>query len=267
MTQHQDKFTALILAADRGPDDPVAKAAGVPCKSLAPIGGTPMVFRVLSALDASLEVEKRILCGPPKQIVNRESDLQKLIGTGRVNWFENLQTPSSTAYHVLQKLPENIPVLLTTADHALLNPQMVDYFCNTARATKCDVVVGVARHEDVMKAHPETRRTATRLQDDAYCGCNLFAFMTPDARVAADFWRQVESERKKPLRMIQKLGWVPVLRYLLGILSLDDALKSISQRLGFKAGAVIMPFADAAVDVDSVSDWELVKKIVNEKQT
>ncbi len=267
MTQLQDKFTALILAADRGPDDPVAKAAGVPCKSLTPIDGIPMVFRVLDALDASNEIDGRILCGPPKHIVEKESALGNLIETGKIAWFENLQTPSSSAYHVLQTLPENIPVLLTTADHALLSPQIIDYFCNAARAIKCDVVVGVARHEDVMKAHPETRRTATRLQDGAYCGCNLFAFLTPDARIAADFWRQVESERKKPLRMIQKLGWVPVLRYLLGRLSLDDALISISRRLGFKAGAVIMPFADAAVDVDSVSDLELVKKIVAEKQT
>ena len=267
MRQHQDKFTALILAADRGPDDPVAKAAGVPCKSLTPIGGIPMVFRVLNALDASLEIDERILCGPPKHIVDRDSDLQNLIGAGKVGWFENRQTPSSSAYHVLQTLPKNIPVLLTTADHALLNARMVDYFCNAARATKCDVVVGVARHEDVMKAYPETRRTATRLQDGAYCGCNLFAFLTPGARPAADFWRQVESERKKPLRMIQKLGWVPVLRYLLGRLSLDDALNSISRRLGFKAGAVIMPFPDAAVDVDSVNDLKLVEKIVAEKQT
>jgi GTP:adenosylcobinamide-phosphate guanylyltransferase len=267
MTQHQNKFTALILAADRGPDDPVAKAAGVPCKSLAPICGIPMVFRVLNALDASLEIDERILCGPPKHIVDRESDLRNLIAAGKVTWLENQQTPSSSAYHVLQTLPENTPVLLTTADHALLSPEMVDYFCSEARTMKCDVVVGVARHEDVMKAHPETHRTATRLQDGAYCGCNLFAFLTPNARLAADFWRQVESERKKPLRMIQKLGWVPVLRYLLGRLSLDNALDSISQRLGLKAGAVFMPFPDAAVDVDSVNDWKLVKKIVAKKQT
>ena len=49
-------------------------------------------------------------------------------------------------------------------------------------------------------------------------------------------------------------------------LSLEEALDRISRRLGFKAGAVIMPFAEAAVDVDSVSDLELVKKIVAEKR-
>jgi len=265
MIQHSNKFTALVLAADRSPDDPVAKAAGVPCKSLAPIDGIPMVFRVLNALDASREINQRILCGPPKHIVDQESGLRNLIAAGEVAWFENRKTPSSSAYHVLRTLPKDIPVLLTTADHAMLSARIIDYFCSEARVTGCDVVVGVARYENVMKAYPETRRTATRLQDGAYCGCNLFAFLTPGARLAADFWRQVESERKKPLRMIRKLGWVPVLRYLLGRLSLVDALNSISQRLGFKTGAVIMPFADAAVDVDSAGDWKLVKKIVAKK--
>jgi hypothetical protein len=52
----------------------------------------------------------------------------------------------------------------------------------------------------------------------------------------------------------------------MGRLSLAEALDRISNRLGFKAGAVIMPFAEAAVDVDSVSDLELVEKIVAEKR-
>lgn len=266
MTNLPAKFTALVLAADRGSDDPVAKAAGVPCKSLAPIDGIPMVFRVVNALDASTEVDAVNLCGPPQSIVNQTADLGGLIASGKVTWYANRATPSSSAYHVLQKLPAEVPVLLTTADHALLSARMVDYFCSEARATGCDVVVGVARHEAVSKTHPQTRRTTTQLQDGAYCGCNLFAFLTPRARLAADFWRQVESQRKKPLRVIRILGWGAVLRYLLRRLSLAGALDRISTRLGYKAGAVIMPFAEAAVDVDSVADLELVEKIISDKK-
>ena len=262
MHNPQQAFTALVLAADRGPDDPVAKAGGVPCKSLAPVGGIPMVFRVVKALEESCEVGAINLCGPPESIVNQTSDLGELIGSGKVNWYANRATPSSSAFDVLQRLPQEVPVLLTTADHALLSAEMVDYFCSEARATGCDVVVGIARHETVTAAHPQTRRTATSLRDGTYCGCNLFAFLTPRARLAADFWRQVESERKNPLRVIRILGWVAVFRYLIGRLSLKEALDRISRRLEFKAGAVILPFAEAAVDVDSVRDWELVKKIV-----
>lgn len=266
MSISQPKFSALVLAADRGPDDPVAGAAGVLCKSLAPIDGIPMVFRVVNALDASREVGTINLCGPPESIVRQTPDLAELIASGKVKWHANSATPSSSAYHVLQNLPDRIPVLLTTADHALLKSEIVDHFCSQARDTGCDVVVGIARHDTVTLAYPQTRRTATRLADDTYCGCNLFAFLTPRARRAADFWRQVENQRKKPLRVIRILGWVAVFRYLMGRLSLDEALARISRRLGFKAGAVIMPFADAAVDVDSIGDWELVEKIVAEKK-
>jgi len=265
MTNSQEKFTALVLAADRGVDDPVAKAAGVPCKSLTPIGGIPMVFRVVNALDASGQVDAINLCGPPESIVNQAVDLANLIESGKVNWFKNQATPSTSAYHVLQSLPEEVPVILTTADHALLSTRIVDHFCSHAKRTDCDVVVGIARHEEVVKAYPHTRRTATRLADGAYCGCNLFAFLTPRARLAADFWRQVESQRKNPLRVIRVLGWMAVLRYLMGRLSLEEALGRVSRRLGFKAGAVIMPFTEAAVDVDSVNDLELVRKIIKKR--
>jgi len=265
MTNSQEKFTALILAADRAPDDPVARTAGVPCKSLTPIGGIPMVFRVIDALESSGEIDAIILCGPPKSIVNQTADLENLIASGKVQWYANQATPSTSAYHVLQSLPDEVPVLLTTADHALLSAQIVDHFCSHAKSTDCDVVIGIARHEDVAKAYPQTRRTATRLADGAYCGCNLFAFLTPRARPAADFWRQVESQRKKPLRVIRVLGWMAVLRYLMGRLSLEEALDRISRRLGVKAGAVIMPFAEAAVDVDSAGDLELVEKIIKRR--
>jgi len=53
-----------------------------------------------------------------------------------------------------------------------------------------------------------------------------------------------------------------VLRYLLGQLSLTEALERVSRRLGFKAGAVIIPFPEAAIDVDSIRDWKLVEEIV-----
>ncbi len=266
MTNHRPKFTAVVLAADRGPDDPVAKAAGVRCKSLTPVGGKPMVFRVLDALTASQVVNTYILCGPPKSVVDQEPDLGTLIASGKVKWFENQATPSSSAFHVLQTLPDETPVLLTTADHALLSARIVDYFCSEAQATGCDVVAGIGRHEVVTAAYPQNRRTATRLEDGAYCGCNLFAFLTPRARLAADFWRRVENQRKNPLRVIRVLGWSAVSRYLMGRLSLKEALKRMSNRLGFKAGAVVLPFPEAAVDVDSVSDLKLVENIVSNRQ-
>ena len=89
--------------------------------------------------------------------------------------------------------------------------------------------------------------------------------MTPRSREAANFWRRVESQRKKPLRVVGVLGLMVVLRYLFGVLTLDEALARLSRRLKMEVAAVNMPFANAAVDVDTPGDWKLVDDIATGK--
>ena len=261
MDTEQQTFTAIVLAADRETSNPVAIAAGVRCKSLAPINGTPMIFRVLEALSSSRKVKNKLLCGPPRNIIEQEPALTQCIASGKATWIANQATPSLSAHEAMKSLPQDSAILLTTSDHALLTPQIVDFFCHEAQRTGCDVVVGLARHETVMAAYPKTSRTSYRFKDGAYCSCNLFAFLTPQARTVPSFWRRVEQQRKKPLRVISILGWSTVLLYLLRRLTLPEALDRISRRLGCKAGIVVIPYADAAVDVDSAEDFHLVQQI------
>jgi hypothetical protein len=63
--------------------------------------------------------------------------------------------------------------------------------------------------------------------------------------------------------MIGQLGWGVVIRYLLHRLSLKDALRHISDRMGLRVAVVILPFPEAAVDVDSVSDWHFAHAIAS----
>jgi len=255
-------FSVVILAADRELADPVAQSAAVSCKALAPVGGREMVLRVLDSLTEAEETGPRFLAGPSITSLEENAELSGLVKSDQVGWFEPQNTPSLSAFTVLQSLPLDVPVLVTTADHALLTAEMVDYFCREARTSGCDVLAGVARYELIAEVVPGARRTVTKLKDGGYCGCNLFAFLTPESRKAADFWRKVEKERKKPLRIIKVMGWIAVLRYLLGQLTLEQALGGLSQRIGLRVGAVRMPFAEAAIDVDKVEDLLLVESML-----
>ena len=58
------------------------------------------------------------------------------------------------------------------------------------------------------------------------------------------------------------IGWTVALRYLLGTLSLHEGLKRLSNRMKVKAGALILPFPEAAVDVDTTEDWRIVEEII-----
>jgi GTP:adenosylcobinamide-phosphate guanylyltransferase len=266
MMLEKPPFFVVILAGDRQPNDPVALQAGVSCKALTPVSGRAMVLRVLDALEGAHDVSTPILVGPSMTAVKENAELAERLRSNQAQWMAPQETPSTSAFIALQSLPEDVPVLLTTADHALLTPEMLDHFCSKARESGCDVVAGVARHELVAEAFPGSKRTVTRLNDGGYCGCNLFAFMTPQGRMAADFWRKVEKERKKPLRVIKIIGWTTVLRYLTGRLSLGQALDRLSKKMQLRVGVVQMPFAEAAVDVDKIEDLVLVESILAKKK-
>jgi GTP:adenosylcobinamide-phosphate guanylyltransferase len=257
-------FTAIIMAADRNPDDPVSRAAGVSCKALTPVGGIPMVLRVLNALEESLAVGPRLLCGPPWPLLEQAPALKSGVDAGDYGWTASRNSPSASASAAMEQIQDSQPVLLTTADHTLLSSQIIDYFCGQACTADFDLMVALAPHELVATTYPGLQRTRLRFSDRDYCSCNLFAFMTPRSRAITGFWRRVESQRKQPWRMIGILGWWPVFKYLLGRLPLQEALARISDRLEMKIGVIILPFADAAVDVDTENDWRLVQQILAE---
>jgi len=265
-TSAHTPFTAIILAADRGPDDPVTRAAGVSCKALTSVGGIPMVLRVLNALEKSLAVGPRLLCGPPWSLLEQAVALKSGVDAGDYAWIANRNSPSASASAAMEQIPDSQPVLLTTADHALLNSQIIDYFCAQACTADFDLLVALAPHELVATTYPGVHRTRLRFSDRDYCSCNLFAFMTPHSRTIPTFWRKLESQRKRPWRMLAMLGWWPVFKYLLGRLSLQEALDRVSGILGMKIGVVILPFANAAVDVDTEKDWRLVQRILTGKE-
>lgn len=251
-------FTAIVLAADRGARDPVARAAGTACKALAPVAGRAMVLRVLDALAASDEVSERVLCGPPQEVVAAAAVLRDGIASGGFRWCASRATPATSTHEALQGIPDEAPVLVTTADHGLLSPELVDYFCTRARQSDYDVVVALVPFAMVAQRYPGTRRTVLRFRDGRFCSCNLFAFLNGRGRKAARFWQTVEGQRKRPIHMMRTIGWGAVVGYLLGRLSSTRALEILSQRIGARVGAVIVPYAQAAVDVDTVEDWQLV---------
>jgi GTP:adenosylcobinamide-phosphate guanylyltransferase len=262
----EHSFAAIILAGERGPDDEVARAAGVCCKSLVPVNGQPMVLRVMDTLDATADIGNQVLCGPDWSAVEQNAGLKKRIESGIVHWIAPKTSPSCSAFRALQSLPKDQPALITTADHALLTTDILDYFCEQARASDCDVMVGLALDELVSRTYPDVARTVIRFRDNGYQGCNLFAFMSAESREVARFWKRMEHHRKQPLRIAGALGWWTVLRYLLNRLSLEEALAAISKRVQVRIGAVILPFPEAAIDIDKVSDWEFAERVLGDER-
>jgi len=259
------RFAALVLAADRTNKDPITQHTGAACKAFAPVDGIPMVIRVLDTLAACDLITTVILCGPPESLHMHCPELKLRIASGQVTWIPNLDSPSRSAESGLSQIPSDTPVLLTTADHALLTPDMVQSFLRSSLAIQGDATVGLVRQQDIAAAFPGSKRTVIRLRDGGFCGCNLFTF-NPQGRALIRFWRQAEDLRKRPWRLIaQVLGFRMVLSYLFGFLTLQKGLQAVSEKSEVKIQGIMLDDPRAGVDVDKVEDLVLAESILKKK--
>jgi GTP:adenosylcobinamide-phosphate guanylyltransferase len=249
---------ALILAGSRGPNDPVAALGKVEHKALTPIAGRPMLAFVLDAVRAVPEVDRIYIC------IDAATDLRAVTNGTPFNRIPPANSPAASVAAALQEIDGDRPLLITTADHPLLTAPIITHFLKNA-SQDADLSVGLAEAETVTKAFPEGKRTFYRLAGRGYSGCNLFLARKPGAVRVAEYWRRMEGHRKKPLRLVREIGIGALIRYALGLLSLDGAFKHVSKLTAARISPVILPFAEAATDVDKPSDHALVEGILKRR--
>lgn len=244
-------FHALVLAGSRGGADPVAEYAGVSAKALIEVGGATMLARVVQALRTAGATRIAVSVSDPAVAADA--------ATLGVEVLPAEPGPSLSTRSGLAAL--GTPLLVTTADHALLEPEWITHFL-AATPPGADVTALLARRDVIEAAVPDTQRTYLRFADGGWSGCNLFYLATPRANAALDLWSQVEADRKRPWRIVRRLGPGTLLRYLFGRLTLDQALVRLGAAAGLSARAVATPFGLAAVDVDKPADLDLVRRLL-----
>ena len=248
-------WNALVLAAGRGPDDPMAKAYGVTHKCLVEVAGMSMLARVVETLAASPDI------GSIAISIEDASIARAALGDsrGKVTIVPSRATAPASVRALLEM---RAPLFVTTADHPLLTPGMIAHFLHHAVRDDADLAVGLATAETILAAYPQAKRTFIPLGRTRVSGCNLFAFNTKRALAALDFWQELEQKRKQPLKLIGAFGPTAIARFVFGGFDLDSAFRAASKRLDLKARPVLMPFAEAAVDVDKPADKELAESIL-----
>ncbi|VWX53789.1 nucleotidyltransferase family protein [Novosphingobium sp. 9U] len=243
---------ALVLAGSRpGAPDPLALAENVAHKALIEVGGVPMLARVVQALRQAGCETIAVSANEPAVVALAETLGCKVAPTG--------PGPSASVAAAFALL--GAPMLVTTADHALLRPEWVHDFLADAPPT-ADVAVLLAHRDVVKRALPGTRRTYLKLADGGWSGCNLFLLANAHAQAAIATWAAVEADRKRPWRIAARLGAGTLWRYGLGKLTMAEAIGRLGQRIGIAAAAVPARDGLAAVDVDKPGDLTQVRALI-----
>jgi GTP:adenosylcobinamide-phosphate guanylyltransferase len=248
------KYTAIVLAGSRPGRDAFAEAFGTDLKALIPIGGESMVRRPVQALLAAEDIgDVIVLSQAPERIA------EALPKDPRVRLRKSDATIATTILELCFDKQTQWPLLVTTADHALLDAETVDEFCAYAEG---DISVGVVERAALLERLPDTKRTWLRFRGGCYTGANLFALNSPKAAAAIELWRSVEQDRKKGSRLVSLVGPFVLIGTVLRLLSLQDVLTRLGRKLGLGVRAVVLSNPLAGVDIDKPEDHALAEAIL-----
>ena len=249
------KYSAVVLAGSRPGRDLFADHFGTDLKALIPVAGEPMVRRPVRALLGSEQVgDVIVLAHAPKRMTDA------LPGDPRLEMRRSQGTIAAAILDLCRDPTVRWPLLVTTADHALLDTAMIEEFCK--HAAGADIAIAVVERDSLIRRLPNAQRTWLKFRGGAYTGANLFALGSPKVVPAIELWRSAEQERKKSWRLIALAGPMVLLGATLRLLTIDQVLARLGAKLGLTMRAIRMSNPLAGVDVDKAEDHILAEAII-----
>ena len=259
------KFTAIVLAGKRNDNDPVASIFGYKYKALVPLMGRPMISYAVDALRESPSVgDIHVVFDGQEELFASCSKLKDELDAANVKVVATAKSICQSIIKAIEETGSQFPYLVTTADHALLIPEVVDYFCVEAQHLK-GFGAGFVEEKYIKAMHPESKRTYLPFKDTRLSGANLFAVMSKDSVKILEFWKNVENERKSPFKLFKAFGFINLVGLMLRRFTVKEAFKRASKVLGAEGVAIKLPYAEAAIDVDSARDYMQVTKILESR--
>lgn len=256
-------FTAIVLAGQRPGGDPLAQHFGQPFKALIDVAGQPMLAWVGSTLAARNDVNRIVILAQNADALLDHPSTRWLRDEARVTVRDSGDSIVEAIAETLRSSPQAYPFLLTTADNVLLDDAMIDRF--KVGAAGADIAVALVERQVLEAAYPGNKRTWLPFRGGAYSGANLFWLGSPEALKVLAIWRNVEQQRKKARAVLGAFGIGLALMIALRLLTLGGAIARVGKRLGLRAKAVLLPYAEACIDVDKPSDHAMVEEILRKR--
>ncbi len=157
-------------------------------------------------------------------------------------------------------------ILFVSGDHALLTPDMVQHFVQNSLLANHDLSVGIVSREQVQQEYPDAVRTFFPFKNQmAITGANLFLFRRASFVKQSSELAMFETNRKFQWSCLKAFSPWFALKILFRQLTVAEAAQYFSERFGLRMGGVLLPFAEAAIDVDKQSDFVLVQHILENR--
>ena len=238
------------------PQDPLYTYSHGDSKALIDVAGKPMIQWVLDALGDAKNVDNVIVIGlSPKSGVTCRKPIYYLSNQGRM--LSNIVAGVNKSLELNKK---NQYVLLVSSDIPTIKPEMVDWLIEACKDTKDDLYYGVCPQAVMEARFPESRRTWTHLKDMAVCGADMNISHVRNATEHLEMWEALIGNRKSPLKQAGIIGYGTLFKLLTRQLTLEDAVRRVSERIGIKGHAIVWPYAEPCMDVDKPHQLEMLRE-------
>jgi GTP:adenosylcobinamide-phosphate guanylyltransferase len=237
------------------PGEPLYEYTQGNYKALLDISGKPMIQWVLDALCEAETVDRIIVVGLPENsgvtcskiaaYLPSEGSLLKNIRAGVKKTLET----NPLAHHVL----------VVSSDIPGITKEMVDWVVNTAMKTDEDVYYNIITRQVMESRFPTSKRSYTRLQDLEVCGGDMNVIRAMTVTSNDELWERIISARKNVFKQASLIGFDTLILLLLRRISLDQAIKKVTQRVKLTGRAVICPYAEVGMDVDKPHQLEIMR--------
>jgi GTP:adenosylcobinamide-phosphate guanylyltransferase len=224
-------------------------------KALLDVAGKPMIQWVLDALGSAERVENVVLIG---LTIGSEITCKKplVFIANQASMIENIL---AGVKKVMEINPAARQVLLVSSDIPAITADMVDWEVETSQQKEVDLCYNVVKREVIEARFPGSKRTFTRLKGMQVCGADMNVISTSVISKDPAIWERLVASRKNPLKQAAIIGFDTLILAILGIITLDEALKKATSRLHMTGRVIICPFAEAAMDVDKPNQLELIR--------
>ncbi|MGH7716688.1 MAG: nucleotidyltransferase family protein [Vulcanimicrobiaceae bacterium] len=245
-------MNALVLAGGRR--DAVCEGTSAINKAFVPVGGLPMVTRVLRTLRTVPSIEQITVVAPTVALEDSALTLADVRRSSGERIIESVQRG-------LSETNPDAMMLLATSDAPLLSTESLQEFAQTLASIDADLVYSIAERKAHEQRYPGVPHTWARMRGGVYCGGAIFGMRPRVVSALTRFLDELAAARKSPLRLARAFGWDFVLRFALGMLPISAAEARASTLLGHQVRAVISA-PDLAFNVDRKTDLVLAERFL-----
>lgn len=251
--------SVLVLAGKRsGKLDAMAAVRGVSHKCVVPVAGVPLIEHVLGTIartlpDAEIQVsiEDFSVIADVPTVASLHQAARLFPVPAQSNLVESISLAASSA---------SFPLLITTADNAMLTADAIRAMLMSHM--DADALVGMARKEQIMAAHPTGKNRYYEFRDGGFSNCNLFLLRNAQAFKGAEAFRSGGQFLKTKGRLLKTFGVLSALMYRSGWFSIATMFDRISARLGVTIRPIILDDGRLAIDVDDEASLAAVEDML-----